>query len=32
LCAKRNGSDLPYVSTQRKDANRTGSKHNSVGR
>ncbi|PUZ66191.1 hypothetical protein GQ55_3G287300 [Panicum hallii var. hallii] len=32
LCAKRNGSDLPYVSTQRKNANRNGSKHNSVGR
>ncbi|KAG2627903.1 hypothetical protein PVAP13_3KG265290 [Panicum virgatum] len=30
LCAKRNGSDLPYVSTQRKNANRNGSKHNSV--
>ncbi|RLN30434.1 hypothetical protein C2845_PM05G23990 [Panicum miliaceum] len=32
LCAKRNGSDLPYVSTQRKNANRNGSKHNSIGR
>ncbi|OEL35409.1 Histone-lysine N-methyltransferase, H3 lysine-9 specific SUVH4 [Dichanthelium oligosanthes] len=32
LCAERNGSDLPYVSTQRKSAKRNGSKHNSVGR
>ncbi|XP_066367440.1 histone-lysine N-methyltransferase, H3 lysine-9 specific SUVH4-like isoform X2 [Miscanthus floridulus] len=31
-CAKRNGSDLPYVSTQRKSSKRNGSKHNSIGR
>uniref|UniRef100_K3ZCJ1 Histone-lysine N-methyltransferase n=2 Tax=Setaria italica TaxID=4555 RepID=K3ZCJ1_SETIT len=32
LCAKRNGSELPYVSTKRKNANRNDSKHSSVGR
>lgn len=32
LCAKHNGSDLPYVSSQRKSAKRNGSKHDSVGR
>ena len=31
-CAKRNGSDLPYVSTQRKSSKCNGSKHNSIGR
>nr|CAB3461624.1 unnamed protein product [Digitaria exilis] len=32
LCAKRNGTALPYVSTQRKKAKQNGSKHNNVGR
>ncbi|CAN6373504.1 unnamed protein product [Urochloa humidicola] len=32
LCAKRNGSDLPYVFTQKKSAKRNGSKHKSVSR
>ncbi|KAG0517903.1 hypothetical protein BDA96_09G128900 [Sorghum bicolor] len=31
-CAERNGSDLPYVSTQRKSSKHNGSKHNSIGR
>ncbi|KAK3138901.1 hypothetical protein QOZ80_5AG0374900 [Eleusine coracana subsp. coracana] len=32
LCAKLNGSDLPYVSTQKKRVGQNDSKHNSVGR
>jgi hypothetical protein len=32
LCAKRNGSELPYVSTKRKNVNRNDSKHSRVGR
>ncbi|KAL6610041.1 hypothetical protein ACP70R_040010 [Stipagrostis hirtigluma subsp. patula] len=32
LCAKRNGSDLPYVSTQRRSAGCNGSKDYCVGR
>ncbi|KAJ1262695.1 hypothetical protein BS78_09G129300 [Paspalum vaginatum] len=32
LCAKRNGSDLPYVSKRRKRAQRNNSNENSVGR
>ncbi|CAO2150119.1 unnamed protein product [Urochloa humidicola] len=32
LCAKRNGSDLPYVFTQKKSAKRNGSKPKSVRR
>ncbi|CAL5094701.1 unnamed protein product [Urochloa decumbens] len=32
LCAKHNGSDLPYVFTQKKNAKRNGSKPNSVRR
>ncbi|KAF8765779.1 hypothetical protein HU200_008288 [Digitaria exilis] len=32
LCAKRNGTALPYVSTQRKKAKQNGSKHNNAGR
>ncbi|GJN14347.1 hypothetical protein PR202_gb01164 [Eleusine coracana subsp. coracana] len=32
LCAKLNGSDLPYVSTQKKMVGQNDSKHNIVGR
>ncbi|WVZ98340.1 hypothetical protein U9M48_043798 [Paspalum notatum var. saurae] len=32
LCAKRNGSDLPYVSKRRKCTQRNNSNENSVGR
>jgi hypothetical protein len=32
LCAKLNGSELPYVSTKRKNVNRNDSKHSRVGR